>query len=96
MDRYIQYNWEYQLAICVSCETGLPGGHVLRHIGKEHKETWKAHGKELEKYIKSLTLTPPKELGHPDPITRVFVYTNTNFNVWQGAGPERTPHRTDG
>jgi hypothetical protein len=65
MDRYIRYDWEYQLAICVSCGTGLPGGHVLRHIGKEHKETWKAHRKELEKYIKSLTLMPPKELGHP-------------------------------
>jgi hypothetical protein len=65
MDLYIRYDWEYQLAICVSCETGVPGGYVLRHIRTQHKETWKAHCKELKEYVEGLTLLPPKELGHP-------------------------------
>jgi hypothetical protein len=65
MERYIRYDWEYQLAICVSCETGLPGGWVLRHIRKDHKETWKAHRKDLEEFVEGLTLLPPQELEHP-------------------------------
>jgi hypothetical protein len=65
MDKYIRYDWEYQLAICISCEIGLPSDWVLRHIRKEHKEMWKVHRKELEEYVEGLILLPLKELEHP-------------------------------
>ena len=68
MARYIRYDFEHHLAICISCESGLPSGWVLRHFRKEHKETWKEHRPEVEKYVEGLTLLPPKELKHPTTI----------------------------
>jgi Orsellinic acid/F9775 biosynthesis cluster protein D len=65
MERYIQYNDEYELAICVACQTGLPNGYVLRHMSEQHKETWKAFQKELREYVGGLSLLPPKELKYP-------------------------------
>jgi hypothetical protein len=53
MDRYIRYDWEYQLAICVSCETGLPYPLVTaRFTGETEINVWgrgpvSHHGKKI-------------------------------------------------
>jgi hypothetical protein len=65
MSRYLRWDAEYQLAICVACESGLPSTGILRHMSEDHKETWSAHRKELKIYVDSLTLLPPNELALP-------------------------------
>jgi hypothetical protein len=71
MERYLRYNAEYELAICVACESGLPSTGVLRHMSEEHKETWRAHRKELKTYVDGLTLVPPHELEFPTGVCEV-------------------------
>jgi hypothetical protein len=65
MDQYITYNVEFQLAICVTCQTGLPSQYVLRHMRTKHKDSWKAHGREMKDYVGGLTLVPIQDLEHP-------------------------------
>ena len=67
MERYILYNREYRLAICVACATGLPSGYVLKHMKEEHSDTWKTHRKELQALVGSLSLCTVGELDNPTP-----------------------------
>src|SRR5580698_5725241 len=71
MERYIRYDAEYELSICVTCESGLPSTRVLRHMSEDHKETWRAHRKELKTYVDGLTLVPPHELEFPTGVGEV-------------------------
>jgi Orsellinic acid/F9775 biosynthesis cluster protein D len=65
MERYLRYDLEYQIVICVACESGLPSKWVLRHMREDHKETWMAHRKELKIFVEGLTLIPPDQLESP-------------------------------
>ena len=68
MDSYLKYNSEFQLAICISCQCGIPSKRLMRHFSERHKATWKSHRAEPKKDIASLTLVPPDSLQHPESI----------------------------
>jgi hypothetical protein len=67
MDKYIQHDWEFKLAICVTCQVGLPTPReqVLRHFQAHHKETWKKHRDELKDHVWSMALVEKRELHSP-------------------------------
>jgi hypothetical protein len=44
---------------------GSPSSYVLHHISEGHKETWKAHCRELKEHVEGLTLLLLRELQHP-------------------------------
>ena len=46
MKRYIQFDLEFSLGICMQCQSGVPKGYVMRHFCSHHKDTWKVHQKE--------------------------------------------------
>jgi Orsellinic acid/F9775 biosynthesis cluster protein D len=68
MERYIKYDMEFGLAICVTCKKGIPADHVLRHFRMHHNPTWKEHKKGLTEYVSTLRLTPTDELHYPEEI----------------------------
>jgi len=68
MQRYIKYDIEFGLAICVACQSGIPADHVLRHFRMYHKPTWKEHRKALTEYVATLRLTATKDLYYPEEI----------------------------
>jgi hypothetical protein len=65
MERYLRYDAQYELAVCVACESGLPSTRVLRHMREDHNETWKAHREELKIYVGGMTLVPTNALQSP-------------------------------
>jgi Orsellinic acid/F9775 biosynthesis cluster protein D len=68
MERYIKYDVEFAMAICVACESGLPREYVLRHFRTHHKSTWKEHKKSLMEYIAGMRLTVTQDLHYPEQI----------------------------
>jgi Orsellinic acid/F9775 biosynthesis cluster protein D len=68
MEAYVQYNAEFKLAICTSCEQGLSAQYILRHFQDQHGSTFRIHRKALIAHISSWELTPVKELHYPDSI----------------------------
>jgi Orsellinic acid/F9775 biosynthesis cluster protein D len=65
MNQYVKQDYEFQLAICVSCETGIPKDYLLRHFRRNHKDMWKTHRKALTAYMEGLRLVSTDDLDHP-------------------------------
>jgi len=68
MDSYLKYNPDFQLAICTSCQHGIPSNYVLRHFKKHHKATWKTHRVALKKYVEGLVLSAVDMLQWPNSV----------------------------
>jgi len=66
MESFVKYDSEFGLAICVDCECGVPRGFVLRHLRTRHKETWRAHKKELTEWVSGMTLVETDQLQYPE------------------------------
>jgi hypothetical protein len=61
MDTLVFVNQEFKTAICVACECGI-SGDVFRHFADNHKETWKAHRKEIKAHVKTFELETREEV----------------------------------
>jgi hypothetical protein len=68
MERYIKHNSEFGLAICIDCQSGVPKNFVQRHFRTWHKETWRAHKKELTEWVSDMTLVETGQLYDPETI----------------------------
>jgi Orsellinic acid/F9775 biosynthesis cluster protein D len=70
MEKYIFINEEFALGVCRVCESGIRGD-IIRHFTRNHGTTWKAHGKELKSYIKTLDCADFREIStlYPDAST---------------------------
>ena len=66
MAGYIAYNEEFQLAICRSCRVGLSSENAIPHMRRQHKQSWKERGKEIKRYIATLTLANRMDLVQPE------------------------------
>jgi len=69
MQRYIQFNSEFGLAICVQCRTGIPKGYLMHHFHSHHKPTRKEHQKVLTEFL--VLLSPCEEttdLKYPEEV----------------------------
>jgi hypothetical protein len=71
MEKYIGYNTEFKLAICVACRSGIPAGYVLRHFRTYHSDTWNEHKKALQQYIAGMALVATSNLATPEGIHEV-------------------------
>ena len=65
MDRYIRYNEEFQLAICIACRVGIPSSYVLRHYREKHNAVWSENRSSLKKHLENLDLRTVTELNEP-------------------------------
>lgn len=66
MNMYIKYNSEFRMAVCCTCQVGLPPAYVLRHLKLYHGATWKAHKDELKRHIEGWDLVSVEGLAHPN------------------------------
>src|SRR5438045_14617 len=66
MEKYVTYNLEFKLAICISCQAGLPDKGVLWHFMDRHKETWKVHRDTLKEHIKEMDLADMRDISYPE------------------------------
>jgi len=65
MDTYIEYNGEFEMAVCRICQVGVPPAYVLRHVALYHGETWKAHKVGLKRHVAAMDFIPVRDLQHP-------------------------------
>ena len=72
MHRYIKYEEEFRVAICVSCRIAVPSTFILRHFSEKHKDVWKLHRAELKKHIGGMKLSTMEQVksveGSREPI----------------------------
>jgi len=66
MAGYIEYNEEFQLAICRSCRVRLSSENAIPHMRRQHKQSWKERGKDIKRYIETLTLADQADLVQPE------------------------------
>jgi Orsellinic acid/F9775 biosynthesis cluster protein D len=68
MDRYLKYNSEFGLAICVTCQCGIPSTYIAKHFRLYHKSIWKKNKKKIEQRITEMELVATDDLEYPDMI----------------------------
>jgi Orsellinic acid/F9775 biosynthesis cluster protein D len=66
MEAYVRHNPEFNLAICVTCQSGLPPNGVLRHVRKHHNATWVGNKKSLEEHVERMVLAARANLEYPE------------------------------
>src|ERR1700739_661576 len=68
MERYLKYNSEFGLAICITCQCGIPANYIPKHFRLYHRATWNENKKEIEKWIMRKELISTNDLDYPDGI----------------------------
>ena len=65
MERYLQYNREFRLGICITCKVSIPLNCLQKYFRIHHKSTWFENRDKLRKYSNDLDLCEKDELQHP-------------------------------